>query len=162
MPADGTAAAAVLIRPATAADFAAALQLGREMYAESDYRDEPFSDVLVMEQLPKLAASSGVFFAVAEAPDGQLIGFMVATVARRFFNHRCYTDEFLTYVRPEWRGRGVFEAMVAKWENWARASGLTSTFFGCLTDWARPGKMTALMQRLGYEEIGRAYRKVLR
>lgn len=158
--ADGTAPT-VLIRPATAADFEALLQLGREMWAESDYRDEPFDDDLVRQQLPALAAKAMTYFAVAEGPGRQLVGFILATAARRFFNHSIYADEFLTFVQPQWRGRGVFQQLIAAWETWARDRRMRHTFFGCFTDWGEPEKMTALMTQMGYARIGVAYRKAL-
>lgn len=97
---------------------------------------------------------------VCQRPEGGLCGLIEVSI--RESAPGCHTDRIgyleAWYVDPEWRGRGVGRALVARAEQWARAAGCkemasdTTPFYP---------NSPAAHAALGYGEVERFFRKEL-
>lgn len=112
--------------------------------------DEVSEDEHKGEMMDILEHSDSQFVAVAEANNGQLIGFLEASI--RPFVEDCHTDHvgYLEgwFVEPDYRMHGVGRYLVRAAENWARKHGCTE-----MASDAEVGNDLSLSahQRLGYE-----------
>lgn len=112
--------------------------------------DEVSEDEHKSEMMDILEHSDSQFVAVAEANNGQLIGFLEASI--RPFVEDCHTDHvgYLEgwFVEPDHRMHGIGRYLVRAAENWARKHGCTE-----MASDAEVGNDLSLAahQRLGYE-----------
>ncbi|CUS03345.2 Aminoglycoside N(6')-acetyltransferase type 1 [Candidatus Promineifilum breve] len=145
----------MIIRPVEPADQAEWLRLRLELWPDSTAEEEAevIDRFLAGYPLPTLMAAF-----VGVRPEGGLCGLV--EVAIHETAPGCTTDRigFLEawYVDPDWRGRGMGRALVARAEAWARAAGCRE--MASDTEPAYP-LSPAAHAALGYEEVARFFRK---
>ncbi len=132
----------MIVRPASAADFAAWAAMRALLWPDED-----------PEELEReLAMPSGTFGFVAEE-DGRLIGFAEAAV-RNYAEGAVGPAAYLEgiWVEPGHRRRGVARAMLAAVEQWGRAHGLSHLGSDALLDNEASHRWHAAM---GFGEVER-------
>ena len=139
------------IRPVETRDRAKWLGMRQELWS-----DEAGLDTGIDDYFRSLNANPNlkIITLVAEAPNGNLIGF--AEVGTRAYAEDCDTSPvaFLEgwYVQPEARGSGVGRALMGAAETWARAQGLQE--FASDT-WLHNEAGIRAHLALGFEEVER-------
>lgn len=155
------------VRQATRADLPALLRLGRHMAAESWQARR-----LGLAWHPERAEQTARFFLqsptallLAFIGEGSPRGFLLATLAPYSFLEGAFSEQFMLYVAPEWRG-GNFRALRTAfllWEHWARQHGAADLYFAPSFGGAgrREDAYSAIARRLGFERVDFSWRKAL-
>lgn len=156
-----------LIRHATADDLDQLVAMAQQFHGESPrYAAVPFcaADMLgFLSNALERTETSCIF--VAESGDsvgaGHLRGMIGGMLSVYMFNHRIlkYSD-FGLYVRPEYRGSGVFLRLLRAYESWGIQAGVApeDIMLGESAGINSP-KLHDILLRLGYTVDGTSYRK---
>jgi aminoglycoside 6'-N-acetyltransferase I len=141
---------AVTVRPLRAFDRAAWLKMRTTLYV-----DEAGDEAIGLdEDIDKMLADEAWGAFAAEAPGGQLIGFI--ELYERNYAESCSTSP-VTYIEgiwvaPGWRRRGVARSLLAAGMAWGRARGRTEI----ASDVQLANLISqAVHRRLGFEETER-------
>jgi hypothetical protein len=125
------------VRRATAADVQTLVAMARDLHAESpNYRDEPYEPQVMHRWLAERVATTllvdhnAIF--LAEEGD-QILGFLIAVIVPRQFNHLRIAAELMLYVRPHNRGGRALPAMADAYGAWAKAQGASKAMLGVST-----------------------------
>jgi len=144
------------IRPATADDLPALIEMGRALHDESPrYRDMAFNPEKLrrlFEQLQGTLLTEPGCCLVAEH-DGYITGMTVGIIAQRWFSDDVFLSELTMYVRPAHRGGSTFRRLVKALEDWAAGQGIQDMALGVSTE-IHPEATVRMYQRLGYELAG--------
>lgn len=145
-----------MIRPATAADLSALVDLGAAAHAESPHhRSIPFSSDRLAESLAEAIEGGGVLTAENE---GRLVGALMGFLHQPFFSKATVASECGFYVAPEARGGMVAARLLSGLEAWAAEQGAaevcSGTSSGVGTD-----RTAALLRRLGWIQYAMSFKK---
>lgn len=149
---------AATIRPARAADVAAWSQLRAALWPDDDAaaHAEDIAETFLSGDPDQVAF-------VAEGEDGELLGFVEASI-RRDYVDGCETSPVAfgegAFIRPEWRGKGVGRALVEAVADWGRAKGCTELASNAMLD---NTASHAFHEAVGFEETERVvfFRRML-
>lgn len=141
------------VRRATLADLEALYALLLDLHVESpEYRHEVVEPQVLRRWLREriqgdlLVDYDVVFVGIA---DGQIVGFLFATICDQWFNSTRYALERLLYIRPERRGGPWLLRLTAAYETWARRHGASFAALGVSTG-IHPDRTVHAYARLGY------------
>ena len=140
----------VAIRPLTAADRAAWLEMRRTLYV----REAGDEDTGLAEDIDGMLADPAWGAFAAEAPDGTLLGFI--ELYERNHAEGCTTSP-VTYIEgiwvaPPWRRRGIARRLLRAGIAWGRARGRKEI----ASDVQLPNLVSqAVHSRFGFEETER-------
>lgn len=110
------------VRPATAADIPAMIEMGWAMHQEAPrYRSMQYDRAKLHALCTALLEPGGMF--VAEE-DGRLVGMALVVIGERWFSADRYITDLVVYVAPEQRGGRAFLRLILAVEGWARAHGM--------------------------------------
>lgn len=136
------------VRPVRESDLNEWFRLRKLLWDENDDGDHRSEMLDILDHL------DSQLVLVADSGDGELIGFLEASI--RPFVEDCHTDHvgYLEgwYVAPEHRRLGVGGDLVRNAENWARQKGCTE--MASDAEIGNEGSITA-HTRLGYSETSR-------
>jgi len=138
----------VIVRPATEADMAAILELGRAMAAESPrWAAMPYSTEKVAVVSRRSIEQGGAFAAVHEREPGDegVVGVLVGIMAQHWFSTTWYAGTLAVYVMPAFRGGVAFRLLMGEFERWGASRGASELCVGVHTGQAD-------------ERVARAYR----
>jgi GNAT superfamily N-acetyltransferase len=142
------------IRRATAADFPALVEMGRDMHAESPrYRGMSYDAAKVAELAKRLADMKDIAILLVAERAGEVIGMFVALIAERWFSQDRYITDLTVYVKPEYRGGSAFYRLVKAFEDWAEKQGVQDIAIGVSTE-IHAERTVRAYQQLGYRLAG--------
>lgn len=148
------------VRRVVAADIPALVEMGAALRAESPrYQTKDYDGDKVRRILEGMVAGDfgGAF--VAE-DDGQLVGVTLVVDTERWFGPGTFVTDLTLYVKPEHRGNGAFQALVAAIEEWTRDKGIHDLALGVSTE-VHPEATVRAYEKLGYRVTGYTLTKVL-
>ena len=142
MTGNGAQAPSVHVRPATEADVAALFDIRTSVRENFQSREELAGIGVTPESVAALLRTDGAAW-VAEV-DGTPAAFSMANAAER--------TGFAMFVRPEFEGRGLGRALMARAEAWLFAGGAEEIW---LTTGSDPRiRANGFYRRLGWPETG--------
>lgn len=149
-----------MIRNLEAGDIAEVMQMAKAMHSESPfYRCYPFSEEKVTRLYEVFLENPDWLCVVAEL-DGKLIGFLAVTIIPTFFGEARFVEDISFYVQPKYRGTSAALRLVRAVEAWAIANDAAAIRVG-ITTGTNPVPAGNFFLRLGYEETGRLYTKLV-
>lgn len=135
------------------------VQLGEEYYQASPYASSHrFEYDTLLDNLRRAMILATHNIVVAEW-DNEVVGGCMAYVAPYSWNTETFVNVELIYVKPQHRGAGHAEAMLAHQESWANSIGAREIVGGDIG--FAPGKMQDWLESQGYHDAGVVIRKVL-
>jgi len=143
------------IKP-TIEDAAALISLGREMHEESSYSDLKFSPKRVLETFNWYLNDEDKTAIIArkgETPVGLYAGY----TAPYYFSQEKVANDVAWFVTKPLRGTRVGLRLLDMFEEWALGKGVSEVRLGFTTD-INPEAFDRLMQKRGYDPLGRNYR----
>lgn len=125
------------VRPATAADLPALIEMGQALHDESPrYQGMGFSAEKLRRLFERLQGTlltkPGCCLVAEEG--GYIVGMAVGIIAERWFSDELYLTDLTVYVRPEHRTGVTFLRLVRALERWARDRGLADVVLGVSTE----------------------------
>jgi ribosomal protein S18 acetylase RimI-like enzyme len=148
---------AFAIRRATEADAEAIIAILEGIASEGIYTaiDRPWSADEQRRYMTSLSAREAIH--VAEAGRNTVIGYQTLELWAPTLHSMAHVGQLGTFVRPEWRGQGVGEALFRSTLDVARESGYRKFVIQVrATNTAAQG----FYRRLGFRECGRLSRQV--
>jgi ribosomal protein S18 acetylase RimI-like enzyme len=146
----------ILIRRATPDDAASLNAIWQVIAAEKIYSaiDVPFTIEQERAYLESLSDREGVFLAQV---DGKVIGFQSLDLWERFIRSMNHVGTIGTQILPEWRGRGIGQALAQHTLAFAQAHA-----YDKLVIFVRASNTNAqkFYARLGFKECGRFAKQV--
>lgn len=143
------------IRPATDADIAQLVELGRLAHAESPrYCGVKFSKKRAREFATMLVFFEWALVLVAEA-DGHVVGALMGVVAPHCFSSQLYASDIFFYVEPAHRGSTVGARLLREWERLLVADGrVKESALGISSEIGDIERTRKLYEKLGYRTAG--------
>ncbi len=145
---------AYIVREATPDDAEQLIAYGRTLEGDPGLALEPGEFNYTVEQereiLRNHAHSDNSIFLVAEA-DGDIIGCLNCTGAKR--QAKRHTTALGISVHPQWRGRGVGSALMARAVEWAKSNDAVQRIQ--FDVYARNEAALGLYRKFGFEVEGR-------
>lgn len=149
-----------MIRKLEPSDIAEVMQLAKAMHVESPfYNRYPFSEEKVRRLYQVFLENPDWLCVVAEL-DEKIIGFLAVTIVPTFFGDARFVEDISFYVDPKYRGTSAALRLVRAVEAWAIANNVAAIRVG-ITTGTNPGPAGNFFLRLGYEESGRLYTKLV-
>lgn len=147
-----------MIRPATAADIPAIVEMSRLFYATTSYCTWAEFDADTVHALATNLAENHVML-VAEV-DGAVVGMVGLFVAPFMFNkHRTGAYEVVWWVNPDAQGAGVGKALLAAIEPACAERGVDAIQMVHLK--SSPPQAAAIYERAGFAHTESSYTKVM-
>lgn len=138
------------------ADIDAMIALGRLLHEESRYRSLSY-DTEKLRSFGRRALADkprhGLLMAIK---DGEVIGFLTATVGEYYFGRDLAATAMTFYVKPEHRGSLAAVKLLHGFRNWARNRGVHEIHVN-VTSGVHMGRTDRLMKHLGFEVLGGNY-----
>jgi ribosomal protein S18 acetylase RimI-like enzyme len=145
------------IRTATAADAEAIIAIIERIASERIYTaiDKPWSAGRQREYLESLSKREAIH--VAEAWEGGIIGYQTLELWTPSLGSMAHVGQIGTFLTPEWRRRGVGEALFQRTVDYARERDFLKFVIQ-----VRASNLPAqsFYQRLGFRQCGRLTRQV--
>jgi GNAT superfamily N-acetyltransferase len=132
--------------------------LGRDMHAESWYRDFDYDEAKVQQLIDQVIHAPAMLGLVLEGDHGRIVGFLAAAETEHFFGFDRYAVDIALYVAPEHRGGPGFVRMVKAYEAWCRIRRVKEMHLGVSSGLDHP-KTVRLFEKLGYTSTATASRK---
>jgi GNAT superfamily N-acetyltransferase len=149
-----------MIRELEPSDIAEVMQLAKAMHAESPfYSRYPFSEQKV-ERLCEVFLENPDWLCVVAEFNEKMIGFLAVTIVPTFFGDARFVEDISFYVTPKYRGTSAALRLIRTVEAWAIANNVEAIRVGVTTG-TNPGPTGNFFLRLGYEESGRLYTKLV-
>lgn len=134
-----------------------AIELGRQMHAETVYRDRPFAPEKVLETVSAALMLPDKLALVAVTDRGEVVGFITATIMEYAFNFETHAHTVFFYVTPSKRGSKAHQLLLNAYKQWAFSLGceeaLASTASGIDAE--------NYFNRKGFEKIGTTHRAIV-
>jgi GNAT superfamily N-acetyltransferase len=149
-----------MIRNLEPGDIAGVMQLAKAMHLESPfYNKYPFSEEKV-ERLYQVFLKDPDWLCVVAESEGKVIGFLAVTIVPTFFGDARFVEDISFYVDPKYRGTSAALRLVRAVEAWGVAKNVAAIRVG-ITTGTNPEPAGNFFLRLGYEETGRLYTKLI-
>ena len=150
----------MIIREFEAGDTDEILVLAKKMHNESPfYRAYPFSEDKINRLCEVFIKNTDWFCAVAQL-EGKIIGFVAVTIVPTFFGESRFVEDISFYVAPEKRGTSAALRLIRAVELWGVANNVEAIRVGVTTG-TNPAQAGQFFLRLGYEETGQLYTKLV-
>ena len=133
--------------------------LGEEYYLDSPYATSHVFDYNTLLESLRRAMIVPTHNLVAAEWDGEVVGGCLAYVAEYAWSTDTFVNVELLYVKPEHRGLGMAEQMLAHQESWAQNMGARELIGGDVG--LSPDKTQDWLMRQGFTDRGVILRKVL-
>jgi ribosomal protein S18 acetylase RimI-like enzyme len=145
------------VRRATEADAAAIISILEGIASERIYTaiSKPWSADQQRHHLASLSAREVIH--VAETEGHALVGYQILELWAPTLDSMAHVGQIGTFLRPEWRGRGIGEALFRRTVDFASPRGYLKFVIQ-----VRSSNISAqrFYQRLGFRECGRLTRQV--
>jgi GNAT superfamily N-acetyltransferase len=135
-------------------------QIGAEMHRLGVYKDWPLDRGRSLFVIKALIADPKALTIGVETEDGVLIGAMLGEVQRDIWVNVNVAVEYGVYVTQAYRGTKAGVLMVRHFEKWAAEHGADLIRQGVYAGIDNE-KAGAFFSRLGYENAGAIYKKVI-
>jgi len=97
-------------------------------------------------------------FGIVSLKEEKPTGFMIGCLLEFPYSKDKFAKQLELYVVPKERGKMTGIQMMNKFINWSKMQGAQEVIFDVST---QVGSFDKLAQRLGMEEVGKSYRKIL-
>lgn len=142
-------------------DLGRVLPMAEAFHDESPvYRTKPFSAAKVADLLDMARQSPDWLAIIAEDDDGELTGFILATVQGYFFCDETNLLDLSIFVTPTMRGHASFIKLMAYMESWAKSMGAIEANLGITTGINQEQALRSFV-KLGYLPSGIQVSKAL-
>lgn len=142
----------MIVREMTESDIPVLVKIGSQAHLESEYRTMTFSSEKC-ERLGQAMYSLENLKCFVVERDGEIIGFLMASVDEGYFTDEKTTSDLLVYVKPEWRGSRAFYLLITEYIAWAKEQDAKLIFLSNSTGY-EPEKIGKLYERLGFHRVG--------
>lgn len=146
------------IRRALMSDVPAILAMARAMYRESPVlRPMLWSDERATALIQYAIGSDDALAIVADSGAGEAaspVGMFGGAVARHIFSDDPIAIDYVLYVDPVWRARGVGESLIRVYVDWARSRGARLVQAG-VTSGINTDDAVRLYESLGFRVTGK-------
>ena len=130
-----------------------AVRLGADMWAESPvYRHMKQDVAKLIEFAYTMRADDNSFFMVA-LHHGEVIGFMLGSLAAHGFHTDLFAYDRFVYVSPTRRGSTAASTLITAFEQWAKDNGAARVLLGVTTG-THTDATEKLYNKLGYVTVG--------
>lgn len=143
------------IRVAGVDDLANIVALLKEFHHESSFKDVPFSDRVIGENLTR-ALSADIACALVAEEGGSLVGFLLGHCTRYFFSESLAAWEEFVFVAPSARGTVVGRMLIRRFVAWARERGAAKVHLG-INAGIDPRRSGLFVEKLGFERTGEVF-----
>lgn len=135
-----------------------AVELGREMHAESRFTALPFdADRLRKSFVGAIDDDRGVYFlALARSSGGDAAGGLFGTVEKPYFTSGVLAHDYAFYVRPDFRGSSAALKLLSAFRRWAQKRGARELHV-YQTVAVDSDRFDRMMRRAGFEYAGGNY-----
>lgn len=140
-----------MLEAAKLSDIPRIVALGREMHAESSYRDQAFDGAKVGRLLAGLIQGAGVVF-VARRGDN-IIGGLAGGVTQNWFNDDLIGFEYGLFVSQQHRGIIAARALVTAFHSWCWMRGAVRIRMG-ITTGVHAESTAKFYRKLGMHDAG--------
>lgn len=150
------------VRQMQESDFDAMIAMGRQMHQEGQYAHLTLHEDKLRQLGMHILSPGGKDWLalVAEDLSGEVCGMLVAYTTYLPFGFDKIAQDFLVYVKEDYRGTTILPRMVKQYEEWATSMGVVDTLLGVSNP---PGdqqdRVVNLYKRLGYSLLGQTMRK---
>lgn len=93
------------------------------------------------------------FFCDVIDVDGEIGGALCAMVSEYIHSYEAYAQDWIFYIRPEYRSLTGAVALIRNYVKWARSRGVRQIRFDQSTGY-KMDKFAVLMKRCGFQQIG--------
>ena len=146
------------IRNANPNDIERMVFLGREMHAESEYKQYDFDDEVTTRTLTNIVGDSVAGIALVAESDGVIVGGIVGYVAPHYFGKcRVASDLALFVTKEERRGRLALR-LINKFIERATELGADQISLGTTTG-VESERVKQLYERMGFKHVGYVFHK---
>lgn len=136
------------------------LEIGAEMHALGVYKDWPLDRGQALHVIKALIAEPSAMTIGVETEDGVLVGAMMGEVQRDLWVKVRVAIEHGIYVTKAYRGTSAGIRMIQHFEKWAKTQGADIIRQGVYAGIDNDAVGT-IFSRLGYEDAGAIYKKVI-
>lgn len=138
--------------------------LGKQMHAESIYKDMRYdADKVMRLALGALNAENRYVLIIAHSDDdpNDVVGFMFGSVGPHFFSDELVAKDYALFVKKDKRGGIAAMRLLKKFEQLAKEKGAGFSMLAAATG-VEPERTLELFERLDYQRIGGICVKQLR
>lgn len=143
-----------MIRTATEQDLPVLIALGESMHQESRFRSILFVPEKLEITLRSLMQSGGCVLVAEQS--GKIVGGFAGGVCEYFFSNEKMAGDLALFVDPDRRGGIIAAALIKRFIEWSRDSGVKNVELGVSTG-VHPEATGALFERLGFARQGGLY-----
>ena len=130
-----------------------AMQIGRQMHADSIYRDLPFDENKTEKQLALCNIDVPERYFKLAIRDGEVLGGMLGCVKRSFFCDELFASDMGWWVAESHRGSCAALKLLDDFVEWAQSKGARKVMVGQSTG-RNIEQTTKLYQHCGFRIIG--------
>lgn len=143
------------VRAATMSDLEELLQIVKDFYYSSPYKDQPVSDEKFSTLLRHFITPQPFeHMAFVYERDGELTGALIgqATTGDHLFSENKVASEVMWYVKPDSRGGMAPIRLLFAYEDWAELAGCKKISMGLMAGDQRES-ITKMYRRMGYTSV---------
>ena len=111
----------MIIRKGTEEDIDQAIELGRLYHKETPMGNMPFNESKGRELIHAILKTG---LGIVAEDNGQLVGMMGAYVTTHFFSDALCAQDYLIYIKPQYRGAGLSKRFLDVYIFWAESQGV--------------------------------------
>lgn len=134
------------------------LELGKDMHAESVYKDLDYDYTKLMEIGNHLDRKEDGWFGVRIKLGHEIVAFFIGYETPYFFSQDRIAQELLLYVKPQYRGSSYAIRLIKAFEKWAKSIGVKKMLMSTSTK-VKEEQTMRLFEKLGYTHAGHLYEK---
>ena len=140
-------------------DIPEALELARQMHAESVYAELPFDDLKAITLGQEAIDHPEVYCSLVAEHAGEIVGMFLGFAAPHYFSHELSASDLLLYVPRTKRGGLAAAFLVKAYIKWARDLGVRDSQISVgITAGIADEKAASLYERLGFRSAGAIYK----
>jgi len=135
--------------------MAAMIRLGRQLHAESRFRQYPYDEQRLAVMGRRSLSTSNPVGIMAER-DGELIGMAVVTIGEHFFSATRTATVMLIYVAHNARGGVAAVKLLRAMRHWSTQAGADEMHVNVTSD-IEARKTDRMLRRMGFRPTGGNY-----
>ncbi|MBN8196034.1 hypothetical protein [Thalassospira povalilytica] len=144
----------VKIRMATnEQDVETAIELGRALHAESQFRDMPYNPDKLRKLGAKVLSGTHGYLLILAERDGVATGFILAKLDRHFFSDALAVSVLVLFVHAHARGGLSALKMLDGLGKWAKSNSVASVYINS-TSGIDCSKFDAFARKIGFSFVG--------